>query len=262
MSFTVGCWVLLIRCALLAWVLAAPLARAEIVRLRVDVKRHAAVTGAAVATALALSSRFAAPGGCRICGSGRLDDGARDLLLWQNPAAARLTSDILANGVLPAAALLNSALFSRSTGDPGAFWEDALVMLEATALTLNLNAASKDGFARRRPSAGLSASGGGNKSFFSGHTSFAFTLATSAGTISTLRGYRSAPWVWAGGMALATGVGYLRVAGDAHWLTDVATGAAVGGLVGFAVPWLFHRVRPSPRSYDLVASAGGLALVF
>jgi membrane-associated phospholipid phosphatase len=139
---------------------------------------------------------------------------------------------------------------------------DALVMLEAVALTADLNGASKDAFARRRPSAGLGATGGGNKSFFSGHTSLAFALAASAGTISTLRGYPSAPWVWAGGMALASSVGYLRIAGDAHWATDVVTGAVVGGLVGFAVPWAFHRVHRTPRSFDLVASAGGVALLF
>ena len=34
-----------------------------------------------------------------------------------------------------------------------------------------------------------------NQSFFSGDTSFAFALASSAATLSFLRDYRSAPWV-------------------------------------------------------------------
>jgi len=261
-SLTLACWALLVRFVLLGLVLATPLARAEPGPLRVEPRWDAPLTGAAAVVALALASPYAAPAHCEICGSGRLDDFARERLMWRNPAAARLTSDIVANGVLPAAVLLNSAWFARESGEPSVFWMDALVMLEAVALTTDLNGVSKDAFARRRPSAGDGATGGGNRSFFSGHTSFAFALATSAGTIGTLRGYPSAPWVWAGGIALATGVGYLRVAGDAHWLTDVATGAAVGGLVGFAVPWVFHRVNRVPRSFDVVASAGGVAILF
>ncbi len=259
---TPGCWVALLRCALFGLLLAAPLARAEIGLLRVDTKWHARATGVATVLALALASPHFAPGHCEFCGSDRIDDAARARLLWRNPAAARLTSDILVNGVLPAAVLLNSAWYARDAGEPSAFWMDALVMTEVAALTADVNGVSKDAVARRRPSAGRNAGGGGARSFFSGHTSFAFALATSAGTISTLRGYPSAPWMWAGGMAVATGVGYLRIAGDAHWLTDVVAGAAIGGLVGFAVPWTFHRVQRTQRSFDLVPSAGGLALLF
>src|SRR6266511_3966143 len=162
---------------------------------------------------------------CMRAGCARLDP-AHARLLWRNPAAARLTSDILVNGVLPAAVLLNSAWYARDAGEPSAFWMDALVLTEVAALTADVNGVSKDAVARRRPSAGRNAGGGGARSFFSGHTSFAFALATSAGTISTLRGYPSAPWMWAGGMAVATGVGYLRIAGDAHWLPDVVPSAA------------------------------------
>ena len=82
-------------------------------------------------------------------------------------------------------------------------------------------------------------------------------------TVATIRGSPAAPWAWGVGMALASGVAYLRVAGDAHWASDVLVGAAVGGGIGFAVPWFLHR-RPDalpPRVEIVPASAGrGLAL--
>ncbi len=237
-------------------------ARAEVGRLRVDLKRDASLAAGAVVLAGALSTSYTAPGHCRFCGSGHFDAAARDRLLWSDPGSARLVSDVLASGVIPAAALLNSALSARAGGEPSAFWEDAVVLAQVVALNCDLNTAAKNATARRRPSAGLQATGAANKSFFSGHTSFAFSLATAAGTVSTMRGYRSAPWVWAGGMLLASGVGYLRVAGDAHWATDVVTGAAVGGLIGFTVPWLFHRVGGPGRSIDVVPAPGGVGVVF
>jgi membrane-associated phospholipid phosphatase len=47
-----------------------------------------------------------------------------------------------------------------------------------------------------------------------------------------MRGY-SGTWAVAGvGFALATGVAYLRIAADQHYLTDVVAGAVIGGLVG------------------------------
>jgi membrane-associated phospholipid phosphatase len=249
---------------LVALVLLVTPARADVASLRVDLKRDGAVTAGAFAFAAALSSSIAAPGHCRFCGSGRLDDAARDRLVWSDPGSARLASDILANGVLPAAALLNSALSAHAGGEPSAFWEDALVLAEVVALNCDLNLATKDATARRRPSAGLQATGSANRSFFSGHTSVAFSIATAAGTLSTLRGYPSAPWVWAGGMALASGVGYLRVAGDAHWASDVITGAAVGGLVGFTVPWFFHRLAGAGAGgrVEVVPSPGGFGVIF
>lgn len=240
---------------------AAPPARADVEPLRVAPGWDAAVTGAAGALALVLALPLATPRRCSVCGVGELDESLRESLAWKHPASARRASDLLANAILPAAALANSAVFSWRGGEPSAFWTDALVLAEAASVSTALDAISKDAVARRRPTAGLSARGAADESFYSGHTSLAFALAAGAGTISTLRGYPSAPWVWGGGMVLAAGVGYLRVAGDAHWSTDVLAGAAAGGLVGFGVPWLLHRVRRS-RRIALAPAPGGVALRF
>lgn len=233
-------------------------ARPEPLPLRWDPARDAGVTAAASLLALALTAPQVTPRACRFCGSNAFDARLRSRLLWSDPAAARTISDVLANGVLPAAVIAHAVLAARSEGSPPEAAADVLVIAQAAAIAASLDELAKDSVARRRPG------GAGNTSFYSGHTSLAFSLASAAGTVSSLRGYRSAPWVWAGGMTLAAAVGYLRVAGDAHWATDVLAGAAAGGLVGFAVPWLFHRSLPGaarPR-LDVVPAPGGVAVVF
>jgi hypothetical protein len=47
------------------------------------------------------------------------------------------------------------------------------------------------------------------------------------------------------GFTSASATGYLRIAADRHYLTDVLVGAAIGGAVGWAVPRLFDRRPPS-----------------
>lgn len=101
-----------------------------------------------------------------------------------------------------------------------------------------------------------------NLSFFSGHTTLAFAVATSSGTIASMRGYRLAPAVWAAGMSLAALSGYLRIAGDRHYLTDVLAAAAVGSAFGVGVPLLFHAPRSENAAtlrFQPLGSSVGLA---
>jgi membrane-associated phospholipid phosphatase len=65
--------------------------------------------------------------------------------------------------------------------------------------------------------------------------------------VATLRGYRAAPAIWAVGAAAALTVGYLRIAADRHYFTDVLTGAAIGTAMGVGVPFLFNRQRRPGR---------------
>lgn len=233
--------------------------------LRIDARRDTALTLAASALVLGLSLRPLEPTHCRLCTPGELDEETREVLRLHAPGAAReagRASDLLANAVLPAAALGYVGVQALRDRAPGEAGEDALVVLEAVALAEAANAVAKDGVARLRPGEPLGAGGSADRSFYSGHTSFAFSLATATATVATLRGDRAAPWVWGVGLTLATGVGYLRVASDAHWVTDVAAGAAIGGGIGFAVPWLLHRGPRRWRGLDLRPAPGGLALRF
>jgi membrane-associated phospholipid phosphatase len=216
--------------------------------LRHDLRVDGAITTAALAAWVTseLAKPSLGPTECRICETNGLDAGARDLLVWKHGFRARRTSDVLAFAVVPGGVVAHQILAARAAGDVESGFVDVLLVAEATALALDLNQVVKYAAGRQRPFVrygnwdGREPSHDDNLSFYSGHTALAFSLATAAGTVSTLRGYRSAPWVWGTGMAAASVVGYLRIAGDMHYLTDVLTGAALGAAMGFAVPWFAH----------------------
>jgi membrane-associated phospholipid phosphatase len=236
------------------------------------IRHDPAIDGAIAATAavLYLSSELAksrlAPSSCRLCEPNGLDAGARDALLWDRDATARHASDALA-AIVPAGMLAHQLLAARSAGDTGAGWVDALVVVEAAALAMDLNQLVKFSVGRQRPFVryGNTPEGPGrepeaddNLSFYSGHTTFTFAVAAAAGTVSDLRGYRSAPWVWGAGMALAAATGYLRIAADRHYLTDVLVGAAIGTAAGVALPRLLHGREDgdAPRAAVTVVPVG------
>jgi membrane-associated phospholipid phosphatase len=82
------------------------------------------------------------------------------------------------------------------------------------------------------------------RSFFSGHTSL--TFAAAAVTCAhhrylRLHGDRGADAVpCVAGFLLAGTTGALRIAADRHYVSDVLVGAAVGTLIGYGIPYLFH----------------------
>lgn len=216
-------------------------------RLRGDDTRDLLVTGGALA--FTLSTEFLkphlAPLECRFCGTNDLDAGARDLLVLSNGDTARHASDWLAAGLLPAGIAVHQLLAAGDWEEGG---RDVLYVLEAASISAALNQLVKFSVGRQRPFVRYGNYGDGgrlpdpddNLSFYSGHTALAFSLAAAAGTVSSLREYRSTPWVWAIGMTLASGVGYLRIAADKHYLTDVLVGAVVGAGTGVLVPLLLH----------------------
>jgi membrane-associated phospholipid phosphatase len=85
-------------------------------------------------------------------------------------------------------------------------------------------------------------------SFYSGHTNLTFSLAVAAGTVASMRGYRWAHWVWIVGLTVASLTGYLRIAADRHYLSDVLTGATLGSALGFVLPYAFHNRQAPPVS--------------
>jgi membrane-associated phospholipid phosphatase len=81
-------------------------------------------------------------------------------------------------------------------------------------------------------------------SFFSGHTSTAASMcfATAAMFSAYHPDSQWKPAVWALAAAIPVATAYYRVQGGKHFLTDVATGYAVGALTGILIPYL-HRKR-------------------
>jgi membrane-associated phospholipid phosphatase len=240
-------------------VLSTGTARADPGALRVDLRRDLALTAAAAAAAFGIDS-LGFSSRCVICSAGGLDHEARELLRLEGLDAmgdARRASDQLVSLIMPAGALAASAIPALRDGAPRELLEDAVIVLEATLIAADLNALVKGTVGRSRPGDVTAET----RSFYSSHTSRAFALAVSTATVATIRGRRSARWLWIAGLTLSTGVGYLRLASDSHWLTDVATGAVVGSAVGFSVPWYLHRGRPL-RRFDVTPAPGGLAVAF
>jgi hypothetical protein len=69
--------------------------------------------------------------------------------------------------------------------------------------------------------------GKGNVSFFSGHTTTAFSIAT-----VFAEEYKETVWVPIVAYTLATGTGLSRMYDNKHWASDVLTGALCGYLIG------------------------------
>jgi membrane-associated phospholipid phosphatase len=201
------------------------------------------------------------------------DRGIRRRLLWKSTDTAASFSSALGFVVEPAAMFGLTALSAANDRAIDRFPVDALLITEATVLAADLNQVAKFLFARERPfvhylprapdavRALTDSPSDDNLSFFSGHTTLAFAVATSAGTINSLRNYRLAPVVWGAGMSMAVTVAYLRIAADKHYFSDVVTGAIVGSIVGVGVPLIFHSVVSSASTSPTPPSASGQALV-
>jgi membrane-associated phospholipid phosphatase len=84
-------------------------------------------------------------------------------------------------------------------------------------------------------------------SFYSGHTSFAFALATVASYTFTLRHPHSwLRWlVWPGLMAVASIEPILRVYSGDHFPTDVIVAGVAGSAIGLLIPALHRRTARS-----------------
>jgi membrane-associated phospholipid phosphatase len=196
------------------------------------------------------------PTRCRWCdrddaghdGLNGLDRAVRRLR-WSRPRLADTASDVAAFVVVPSVALGSLALAVAHDGRTRELGPDALVTGEAGVLAADLNQLAKVLVLRERPDVhALTTSDpsspvtsvDANLSFYSGHTSEAVSLAVAAGTVASLTAERWAPLVWGTSLPLAFLTGYLRIAADRHYFTDVLTGAVVGAAVGFIVPYL-HR---------------------
>ena len=98
-----------------------------------------------------------------------------------------------------------------------------------------------------------------NVSFYSGHSSTAFTAAVAGSLLFA----ESAPdrasrhLVWGLELALASATANLRVRAGKHYYSDVVVGGLVGSGIGILVPVL-HGARRAPEATEYLAAGGGL----
>lgn len=220
----------------------------ETAELRLDWKLDLAVTAVAGAGWLIMGGAkdYTGPATCRWCTVDSFDGWGHDNVKWSRPDVANVSAYVVGYALVPIATFGLDALAAHRAGAIEGFWTDALVIAEAAALACMTTEIVKMAAGRQRPRAHY---GQGtqnvddNHSFPSGHTSLAFSLAAASGTVASMRRYEMAPLVWGVGMGLAAATGYLSVAADRHYITDVIAGAALGSAFGFAIPYLFHRPR-------------------
>lgn len=239
-------------------------------RLGVDLPIFVGAT-AVWGTTEALKSRLA-PRECRWCDQdlNGFDQGAR-AFKWRRQEAAATTSDIVVYGGIP---LLMFGLQAGAWTQDRAWrvwWEDLIFVWETVAVSAALTQGIKMSAARRRPfvryqtaPSTFEDTSGINLSFVSGHTSLAFSLVVATGTVSKLRGYRMTPVIFGVGLPLASLGGYLRIAGDRHYLSDVLAGAAMASALGVGMPLLLHKPRKVEWRAQVLPFPGGgqLAMQF
>jgi len=205
------------------------------------------------------------PDECRWCSSNRLDAGARDLALWDDTDQARRLGNLIGYGLSPVAA--SALLLAASTEVPDHPWlaygDDMIAMFEIVWSTQLVTQIAKISAGRQRPYAHYGTGQSvptqeANLSFFSGHSSLTFSIAVGAGVIAHRRGYRLEPVIWAATLAIAATTGYLRMAADRHYFTDVLVGGAAGALGGAFIPRLTGSMPPRAA---VVPQPGGLAVV-
>jgi membrane-associated phospholipid phosphatase len=247
--------------------------------MRINLPVDLTVTGAGWALWLTLEltkSAWAVP--CRWCdrdSAGRddlnaLDASARNALRWTDVRTANTLSNVFSFGLAPAAGIAIGTVLAANEHRLREVPADLLVVAESAAIAMDVNEISKYAVARERPDVhartprerAASHSVSDNLSFFSGHATLAFALATSAGTIASMRHYKLAPVMWVSGMVLASTGAYLRIAADRHYATDVLTGMAVGGGIGFGVPYFFHRANPMEPHFSPLPLPDGAGLSY
>lgn len=194
---------------------------------------------------------------CNWCGVGpsgtpmapRIDGWARSRWRWDNEGRAATMSHLAASA---AYAWPMVALTAVHGGTGGEWGRDQLAAMSSLGLAQLAADVTKRAFRRARPGVVFDGQPVSRRddvhSFISGHTATTFAAVVAAATIASRRQSPEAPWIWAAGVGLASTTGYLRVAGDRHFLTDVLTGAAVGTTLGMLMPRLFDEYGASAGS--------------
>ncbi len=185
----------------------------------------------------------------------RMDRWARRNLKWSDTLKARTFSNVLAHGVIPGGTV-GLAVLAGLRGGGGPF-ADVLVANEAMVYAGTMSQLAKLLFRRQRPFGRFAPKDSveparqpddDNLSFFSSHTSTTSAFAFAVAEIDTRRAMRTPLLLL---MAVCSGLtGYLRIASDRHYLSDVLVGYAVGATVGTLTPRLMHPVRTPKRRIE------------
>lgn len=161
-----------------------------------------------------------------------LDASIRSGIVWSNTRLAATLSDVMLYGVMPTTAFLLPLATNHN------YPRAALTIAQAAVMTGVVTQIAKFSFARARPYAyyGNDYSNPDSKlSFFSGHTSYSFALSISSAMLLAESYPRYSAAIYSVAVVVAMLPGYLRLAADKHYFTDVLTGAIVGSTIAYGV---------------------------
>jgi membrane-associated phospholipid phosphatase len=246
-------------------------------KLRFNWVQDAAIAAAGLLTVGATETVLKphlAPEPCRWC-----DEDLNGVDAWGRNARWALESQLLADTlsnasnflVLPLAVFATQGIVAHGDGALGYLGEDIVMVVQAVTVAAVVNQGVKFLAGRERPFVhALPANeklltpkpDDNNLSFYSGHASWAMSLAVSAGTVAELRGYRGRHWIWIVGLPLAATVPYLRMAADRHYLTDVLVGSVAGAAFGFALPYFLHGRTDGNVSVAVSGNGASVRVVF
>jgi membrane-associated phospholipid phosphatase len=248
-----------------------PYSPPRLTKLSYDWAIDGIVTGglAASTITLMLLNDSLAPKVCKWCDPGAWEGDLSKSVRWANPGTANTLSDAM-QIVVPLGVMGFGLIQGYRLDDPAAGWSSVLLIAEATSLAMLASTIVKYAVGRERPYVWQGnpdlypgSASDANVSFFSGHTTLVFAVVVSGSTLFFMQGMPGAPYVLGFGLAAAAFTGYLRMAAAKHYLSDVVVGAAVGSLVGWAVPYLFHRPgKGAPQAGDLLPAPGGVAIAW
>ena len=148
---------------------------------------------------------------------------------------------------------------------------DAVMFIEAETLIYGITKCAKGLSERPRPyvynqdvSAEKRHDSISYESFWSGHTSLAFTAAVFTGYVYQRRHPHSphVKPVWIAGLSCAAATAVLRVRSGNHFPSDVAAAAAAGSLIGWIVPRMHGIKDGSAVLTTSVAGTSGLGVLY
>ncbi|MCU0821478.1 MAG: phosphatase PAP2 family protein [Spirochaetes bacterium] len=105
--------------------------------------------------------------------------------------------------------------------------------------------------------------GDANRSFYSGHSSTAFSSVVFCAKVfdDTHPGSVYTPYIWGCGLALASTTAYLRVEAGMHYPSDVIAGAVIGSIIGYVVPWLHYNRNEMISVFPATGGLTGLGII-
>lgn len=187
---------------------------------------------------------------CGWCEANAFDRTFRDLLVIESASKEiGYISHGVSLGIVPIIGIWGVVAPALNNDHTDHALQNVAIIVNSFLVTSALAEVAKGAFDRQRPGVYYGRaedteagdfSSERNRSFFSGDTAWAFTLAASASTIAHLRNYEHATAVTVATGSFAVLAGLMRTMADMHWPTDVLTGAAVGTAVGVLVPVLLH----------------------